>query len=248
MSCPAIIKERLYHFASKDAFDIEGLGGRIVEQIVDVLYVRDASGLFALTKDDLLKLEGFAELSANNLLSMIALRKTVPLNRFIYALGIRHVGTTTSSDLARSFDSLDDLMSAGMDELSAVRGIGREVADSINNFFSNNENRAEIKRLIEAGVLPHNDKARPSAGNSVISGKKICFTGTLVKMSRSEAKKKAEALGAIIVDSVGKQLDYLVAGADPGSKLDRAEKLGIAVWDEARFLDIIDEKHESLSS
>jgi DNA ligase (NAD+) len=242
MSCPAIIKERLYHFSSKDAFDIEGLGGRILEQIVDVLNVSDASGLFMLTKDDLLKLEGFAELSANNLLSMIASRKAVPLDRFIYALGIRHVGTTTATDLARRFDSLDDLMSAGMDELSAVRNIGREVAASINNFFSNNDNRAEIKRLLKTGVFPHNNKARPTAQDSVISGKRICFTGTLEKMSRSEAKKKAEALGAIIVDSVGKQLDYLVAGADPGSKLDRAEKLGIAVWDEARFLDIIQKK------
>jgi DNA ligase (NAD+) len=242
MSCPAIIKEKLYHFASKDAFDMEGLGIRIVEQIVDVLNVSDASGLFTLAKNDLLKLEGFAELSANNLLSMIASRKSVPLDRFIYALGIRHVGTTTASDLARRFAKLDDLMSAGMDELSAVRGIGREVAASIHNFFSNSDNRAEIERLLEAGVLPYNDKVLPTAQDSLISGKRICFTGALEKMSRSEAKQKAEALGAIVVDSVGKKLDYLVTGAGPGSKFDKAEKLGIAIWDEARFLDIVEKK------
>jgi DNA ligase (NAD+) len=240
MSCPAIIKERLYHFASKDAFDIEGLGVRIVEQIVDVLDVRDASGLFTLNKSDLLKLEGFAELSANNLLSMIASRRSVSLDRFIYALGIRHVGATTASDLARRFESLDELMSAGMDELSTVRGIGREVAASIHNFFGNSDNRAEIERLLKAGVSLHNDKARPAAPDSVLSGKRICFTGTLERMSRSEAKEKAESLGAIVVDTVGKQLDYLVAGAGPGSKFDKALKLGIAVWDEARFLDVVE--------
>jgi DNA ligase (NAD+) len=239
MSCPAIIKERLYHFASKDAFDIEGLGGRIVEQIVDVLKVSDASGLFALTEKDLLELEGFAGLSSKNLLEAISLRKSISLNRFIYALGIRHVGTTTASDLARRFKSLDDLMAAGIDELSSIRGIGREVAASIHSFFSNSDNHAEIKRLLEAGVSPYNDKVRINIGDSVISGKRICFTGTLEKMPRSEAKKKAEELGAIVIESVSKQLDYLVAGADPGSKLDRAERLGIAVWDEARFLEIL---------
>ncbi len=242
MSCPAIIKERLYHFASKDAFDIEGLGGRIVEQIVDVLHVSDASGLFALTKDDLLRLEGFAEISANNLLSAISSRKTISLNRFIYALGIRHVGTTTASDLARRFESLDDLMAAGTDELSSVRGIGTEVAASIHNFFSNNDNQAEIGRLLDAGVLPVNDNIASAVSHSLISGKRICFTGTLEKMPRSEAKKMAEALGAIVVDSVGKQLDYLVAGAEPGSKLDKAIKLGIAILDEAGFLDIVEGK------
>jgi len=242
MSCPAIIKERLYHFASKDAFDIEGLGGRIVEQIVDILHVSDASGLFTLTKNDLLKLEGFAELSANNLLSAISSRKTVSLGRFIYALGIRHVGTTTASDLARRFKSLDDLMNAGMDDLSSVRGIGREVAASIHNFFSNSDNRAEIRRLLDAGVLPVNDNIAPAVTTSLISGKRICFTGTLDKMARSDAKKMAEAHGAIVVDSVGKQLDYLVAGADPGSKLDKAIKLGIQILDEEAFLDIVGDR------
>lgn len=242
MSCPAIIKERLYHFASKDAFDIDGLGGRIVEQIVDILHVSDASGLFTLTKNDLLKLEGFAELSANNLLSAISSRKTVSLGRFIYALGIRHVGTTTASDLARRFKSLDDLMNAGMDDLSSVRGIGREVAASIHNFFSNSDNRAEIRRLLDAGVLPVNDNIAPAVTTSLISGKRICFTGTLDKMARSDAKKMAEAHGAIVVDSVGKQLDYLVAGADPGSKLDKAIKLGIQILDEEAFLDIVGDR------
>ncbi len=242
MSCPAIIKERLYHFASKDAFDIEGLGGKIVEQIVDVLHVSDASGLFTITKDDLLRLDGFAELSANNLLEAISSRKDISLNRFIYSLGIRHVGTTTASDLTRRFKSLDDLMAAGMDELTEIRGIGREVAASVYNFFRNGDNRAEIERLLKAGVLPVSDYTVPADSNSLISGKRICFTGTLEKMPRSEAKKIAEALGAIVVDSVGKQLDYLVAGADPGSKLDKAIKLGIAVLDEAGFLDIVNER------
>ncbi len=242
MSCPAIIKERLYHFASKDAFDIEGLGIRIVEQLVDVLNVSDASTLFALTESDLLKLEGFAELSANNLLSMIASRKSVSLDRFIYALGIRHVGTTTASDLAKHFESLEELMSVSKDELSKVKGIGEVVASSIHNFFENKDNRAEIERLLKAGVSPHNDRARSAAPDSVLYGKRICFTGTLDRMSRSEAKKKAESLGAIVVDTVGKQLDYLVAGAGPGSKLDKAVKLGIAVWDEARFLDAVGDK------
>jgi len=240
MACPAIIKEQLFHFASKDALDIEGLGVKIIDQMVEVLNVRDASDIFRLEKEDLLKLEGFAELSANNLLGAIAHAKSVTLSRFIYALGIPHVGSSKAEDLARHFGSLEAVMRASFNELRAIRGIGDEIARAIVSFFSNEQNTEVIAKLRQRGVAIQDAQPR-SVIASPLSGKKICFTGTLATMTRSQAKQLAEQHGAQVVESVSKQLDYLVAGNDPGSKLTKAQALGIAVLDENGFRGLIKE-------
>jgi len=241
MACPAIIKEQLFHFASKDALDIEGLGVQIIDQMVEVLNVRDASDIFGLEKEDLLKLEGFAELSANNLLGAIAHAKSVTLGRFIHALGIPHVGTSKAEDLARHFGSLEALMLASFEELRGIRGIGDEIARAIVSFFANQQNSDVIEKLKQRGIAIQ--AVQPKAIiQSRLSGKMICFTGTLTGMTRSQAKQLAEQYGALVVESVSKQLDYLVAGTDPGSKLTKAQKLGIVVLDENGFRDLIKEE------
>lgn len=241
MACPAIIKEQLFHFASKDALDIEGLGVKIIDQMVEVLKVRDASGIFDLAYDDLLKLEGFADLSARNLLAAIEASKSVALGRFIHALGIPHVGSTKAEDLARHFGSLEAVMRSSFDELRAIRGIGDEIARAIVSFFANEQNTEVIAKLRQRGVAVQ-DAQQKAITASRVSGKKICFTGTLATMTRGQAKQLAEQHGAQVVDSVGKQLDYLVAGADPGSKFAKAQSLGITILDENGFKDLIKEE------
>jgi len=241
MACPAIIKEQLFHFASKDAFDIEGLGVKIIDQLVEVLQVRDASGIFDLKFDDLMKLEGFADLSANNLLAAIGAAKNVSLGRFIYALGIPHVGRSKAEDLARHFGSLEDLKGASFDELRAIRGIGDEIARAIVSFFANQQNSDVIAKLRQRGIVIQAVQPRTITPSS-LTGKKICFTGTLAAMTRGQAKGLAEQYGAQVVESVTKQLDYLVAGTDPGSKLTKAQSLGITVLDENGFRNLIKEE------
>jgi len=241
MACPAIIKEQLFHFASKDALDIEGLGVKIIDQLVEVLKIRDASGIFDLAYDDLLKLEGFADLSARNLLTAIEASKSVTLGRFIYALGIPHVGSSKAEDLARHFGSLEAVMRSSFEDLRAIRGIGDEIARAIVSFFAKQQNAEVIAKLRQRGVAIQDAQLRAVIA-SPLSGRKICFTGTLATMTRSQAKALAEQHGAQVVESVGRQLDYLVAGADPGSKLAKAQSLGIAVLDENGFKDLIKEE------
>jgi DNA ligase (NAD+) len=238
MACPAIIKEQLYHFASKDAFNIEGLGDKIIDQMVEVLKIKDAFDIFALTYDDLMKLEGFADLSARNLLLAIESSKSVLFERFIYALGIRHIGTSKANDLAQHFGSLDAFMLATYEQLRSIPGIGHEIANSILAFFQNQDNAKVIKRLSERGIKIIQLEQK-QVRQSILTGKKICFTGTLSKMARSEAKKDAERLGAMVVDSVSKQLDLLVIGADPGTKFDKARALGVTIIDEDTFLGML---------
>ena len=241
MACPAIIKEQLFHFASKDAFDIEGLGVKIIDQMVEVLNVRDASDLFRLEKEDLLKLDGFADLSARNLLAAIEASKSVALGRFIHALGIPHVGSSKAEDLARHFGSLEALMRSSFEELRAIRGIGDEIARAIVSFFANQQNSDVIAKLRQRGIAIQEVEPR-TITLSPLTGKKICFTGTLATMTRSQAKQLAESFGAQVVESVGKQLGYLVAGADPGSKLAKARSMGIKILDEDGFRDLIKEE------
>lgn len=240
MACPAIIKEQLRHFVSKDAFDIEGLGEKIIDQMVEVLKIRDAADIFAVTYDDLMRLDGFADLSARNLLAAIAEAKTVGLGRFIYALGIRHVGGSKAEDLARHFGSLDALRQTSFDELKGLRGIGEEIARSIAFFFQNRDNIRVIEQLLARGVVIIPPEQLPVT-RSRLTGKRLCFTGTLTRLTRAQAKKAAEEHGAQVVDSVSKLLDYLVAGADPGSKLDKAHALGVTVLDENAYLAMLKE-------
>ncbi len=240
MACPAVLKEQIYHFASKDALDIDGLGRKIIQQLVDKGLVRDVSDLYTLTRDDLMQLEGFAELSTANLLNSIQKSKQTTLRRFLYGLGIPHVGQVAARDLADHFGSLDKVMGADKEELQAIRGIGKEMAQAISGFFSNERNRTIIRKLHQRGfVILEQQPSEPESTS--LAGKKFCFTGTLESMTRSEAKNEVEARGGQVVSTVSSQLDYLVAGAEPGSKMDKATSLGTRILDENEFMKLIKE-------
>ncbi len=238
ITCPAIVREQIFHFASKEALNIDGLGRQIIHQLVEKGLIKDVSDLYTLSRQDLLKLEGFAELSTTNLLASIESSKSTTLERFIYALGILHVGAVASKQLAKKFNALDDFSDANIEKLLEIKGIGKEIAQSVCDFFSNEQNRYVIKKLLSYGI---SIAVKPQVAHkeTIFTGKSICFTGALSSMSRSEAKGLAEAMGGNVVDSVSKKLGYLVAGADAGSKLDKAQSLGIQVLSEEQFLEMI---------
>jgi DNA ligase (NAD+) len=233
MVCPAQIKEHIAHFASRGGMDIEGLGDKMVAQLVDTKLIRDPADIYFLKKEKLLTLERMAEKSANNLLAAIERSKTPPLEKFIYALGIRHAGEHMARVLAGSFTTLDGLMAATEDDLLAIRDIGPEVASSITGFFSEQSNKRVIERFRKAGVKPV-EKSRPK--DTSLAGKSFVFTGTLSKLTRNEAKEIVESLGASATESVTKTTDYVVAGESPGSKLEKARASGIKIIDEKEFL------------
>lgn len=241
MACPAILKEQIYHFASKDALDIDGLGRKIIQQMVDRGLVRDVSDLYTLKRDDIMGLDGFAELSTSNLLNSIQESKKTTLGRFLYGLGIPHVGEVAARDLAQHFGSLEKVMEASQDELQSMKGIGKEMARAISSFFSNERNRAVIGKLLERGLEITLQKT-PKRAEAPLEGKKFCFSGTLQSMTRSEAKKEVEGKGGQVVSAVSSQLDYLVVGTEPGSKLDKASSLGVTIVDEDEFLRMIREE------
>ncbi|MEA3222876.1 MAG: NAD-dependent DNA ligase LigA [Thermodesulfobacteriota bacterium] len=238
MSCPAIIKRRIYHFASKEALDIDGLGKRTIDQIVDNLQVRHVSDLYRLNHEDLMKLDGFAALSIENLLKSIEKSKDIGLSRFIYALGIDHVGQSTAQDLAGYFETLKKFLNADYDTLMTIPNIGSKVATSIVAFCKDQKNLRVIEDLISLGIRIKGSEAQEKE-KSVFSDKRICFTGTLASMTRSQAKTGVEALGGHVVKSVSKQLDYLVIGRDPGSKLKKANTLNTTILDENTLLALL---------
>jgi DNA ligase (NAD+) len=231
--CPAQIKEHITHFASRGGMDIEGLGDKMVAQLVDTKLIRDPADIYFLTKEKLISLERMAEKSANNLLAAIERSKKPPLEKFIYALGIRHVGEHMARVLAGSFKTLGSLTEATEDELLTIRDIGPEVANSVTRFFSEQSNRKVIEKFRKAGVKPV-EKSWPK-GTS-LAGKFFVFTGTLSKLTRNEAKEIIESLGASATESVTKTTDYVVAGLSPGSKLEKARASGIKIIDEKEFM------------
>jgi DNA ligase (NAD+) len=231
--CPAQIKEHITHFASRGGMDIEGLGDKMVAQLVDTKLIRDPADIYFVKKDNLLTLERMAERSANNLLAAVERSKTPPLEKFIYALGIRHVGEHMARVLAGSFKTLDNLITATEDDLLAVRDIGPEVASSITGFFSEQSNRKVVEKFRKAGVRPI-EKSR--SRDARLAGMSFVFTGTLSRLTRNEAKEIAESLGASTTESVTKTTDYVVAGESPGSKIEKARASGIKIIDEKEFL------------
>jgi DNA ligase (NAD+) len=231
--CPAQIKEHIAHFASRGGMDIEGLGDKLVAQLVDTELIRDPADIYFLKKENLLNLERMAEKSATNLLAAIEQSQTPPLEKFLYALGIRHVGEHMARVLARSFKTLDGLMAATEDDLLAIRDIGPEVASSITGFFSEQSNRKVIEKFRKAGVKPV-EKSHPK--DARLAGKSFVFTGTLGRLTRNEAKEIVESLGASATESVTKTTDYVVAGESPGSKIRKARASGVKIIDEKEFL------------
>jgi DNA ligase (NAD+) len=236
-SCPAQVLEHLRHFVA--AFDIEGFGYATLNQLIDRQMVRDPSDLFHLTKEQFLSLDGFAEKSAQNLVDRIEAGKAVTMERFVAALGIPHVGWTMATILANNFDRVQRLEDASVEDLLAVSGIGPIVAEGIYEYFQRAESRRLIQRLLEAGVRP---KA-PERHEGPLSGKTFVITGTLSSMTRAQAEERIKALGGAIGSGVSKKTDYVVVGADPGSKLEKAQKLKIPILDEAAFLKVIGEEN-----
>ncbi len=237
--CPAQMREGIRHFASKRAMDIDGLGEKLVTRLVESGKVRRPSDLYHLTEADLLEMERMAEKSAANILRNIERSKTRSLDRFVFALGIRHVGETVARLLVDGMGSLDALMDASPDDLQRIRGIGPEVAASVRDFFKEPRNRAEVKRLLAAGVAPAPPAPVTPRGGR-LAGKSIVFTGALETLTREDAQTRARTEGARVVESVSKKTDYVVVGADPGSKAEKARALGVRVLSEAEFLRLVD--------
>lgn len=233
VSCPAQIKERIQHFAKRDMMDIEGLGEKLVDQLVDKGLVRDIADLYHLDVDSLAALERMGEKSARNLLDSIEKSKARPWDAVLFALGIRNVGQVAARALAEAFPSREALERASLEEIQSVEGIGPTIAQSVREFFDNPENRRLLDRLGEAGVTMKG-KPRAQPRGSALAGKTFVLTGTL-SVPRDEAKRWIEEAGGKVTGSVSKKTDYVVVGHDPGSKLDKARELGVRVVDEAEL-------------
>lgn len=234
--CQARIYEQLVHFASKKAMDINGMGDAVVKQLLEAGLLHDISDLYTLKAEDLLELERFAAKSAENLIRAIDNSRKAPLSRLLFALGIRHVGERAGKVLAACFENMESLMSATVEQLTAIDEIGEIIARSIVNFFAESSNRALIQRLAELGLNMQGEKIQRQ--ETALSGKKIVITGTLPDIGREEAKTILEAAGAIVSGSVSKKVDYLLMGENPGSKETKARELGITIlsWPEMQEL------------
>jgi DNA ligase (NAD+) len=236
-ACPAKRKESLLHFAGRHAMDIDGLGDKIVDQLVDKGLVKDVADLYALELEPVAELERMAEKSAQNLLEEIEASKKLPLSRVIYALGIQFVGERTGQLLAEHFSSLEELAEAPAEELEKVPEVGPKVSESIVEFFSEAANRKLIKKLREAGVRPTAEKREVKSDK--FAEKTFVFTGTLEHRSREEAGELVKQHGGKVSGSVSKKTDYVVVGADAGSKYDKAKELGVTILSEAEFEKLI---------
>jgi DNA ligase (NAD+) len=232
--CPAQRREAIKHFASRRALDIEGLGDKLVDQLDEQGLVKDVAGLYDLSLEQVAGLERMAEKSAQNLLDALEDSKETTLARFIYALGIGQVGEATARNLARHFGNLPALQKASLDDLQEVPDVGEVVAESIHTFFRQAHNKEVIKRLQKAGVH-WKDEQPVSKAKQPLAGQTFVLTGTLDSMTRDEAKDRLQALGAKVSGSVSKKTNYVVVGAEPGSKAAKAEALGVTLLDEAAF-------------
>lgn len=241
IACPAQIKEHIVHFASRGGMDIEGLGEKMVYQLVDAGLIKDPVDLYFLTAEQLLALERTGEKSAGNLLRAIDGAKSPPLEKLIFALGIRHVGESMAKLLARRYAVLEDLMAATVDELTTIRDVGPEAAKSIVRFFQEPSNLQVLAKLITAGIAPINRQfSAATESPGALTGKTFVLTGTLERMTRQEAKVRIESLGGKTTESVTKKTHYVVAGLSPGSKLDKAKTLGISILDEEAFFKLME--------
>ena len=236
LSCPAQIKEHIKHFASRGAMDIEGLGEKVSAQLFDAKLIADPADLYFLTKEQLVALDRQAEKSAQNLIDSIEKSKNPPLDKFIFALGIRNVGEHIAKIIASRFGSIENLMNARIEDLTAINEIGPEIAASIVNFFHEPKNKEVMEKLRNAAVKP---QTKEITARNVLQGKSFVLTGTLTSMARNDAKLIIENLGGSVHSSVTKKTTYVVAGSEPGSKLDKANSLDITVLNEKEFLGLI---------
>jgi DNA ligase (NAD+) len=234
LDCPAQIRENITHFVSRDGMNIDGLGEKLISQMYERGIISDPADLYYLTENDLTGLERMGNVSARNLLSSLKKSKAPPLEKFIFSLGIRHTGEYISKILARRFATLDNIMNASEETFLSIKEVGPEIAGSITTFFREPSNLKTLERLRKAGVKPR--EGYTASGG--FSGKTFVLTGTLEKFSRNKAKELIESLGGNVSSSVTKSTDYVIAGASPGSKLDKARDLNIPVLAEEEFLEI----------
>jgi len=232
-ACPAKLKESLQHYAGRHAMNIDGLGEKIVDQLVEQKLVKDVADLYALKVEKVAELERMAEKSAQNLVEEIQASKKNPLSRLVFALGMRFVGERTGQLLAEHFSTLEELEGAKQEELEQVPEVGPKVAESIVEFFSEAANRKLVKKLREAGVRPTAEKREVKSRK--LAGKSFVFTGGLAYRSREEAGELVQQHGGKVSGSVSKKTDYVVVGTDPGSKYDKAKELGVTVLTEGEF-------------
>lgn len=236
--CPALGREGLIHFVSRDAMNIDGCGSSVINALLDAGLVRDAADLYSLRKDDLLKLERMGEKSADNLLAALAESKKNELDKLLFALGIRHVGAKVARILATEFGSMEKLQQAQPEELAQIRDIGDKIAESVVTWLNVPANIDLVERLAAAG-LTMTFTPPASQEDNPFFGKTLVFTGTMPTLGRAEAKTMAQDVGAKVSGSVSKKTDYVIAGAEAGSKLEKAQQLGVTVIDEAEFLRLL---------
>ncbi len=237
-ACPAQIKEHLHHFASRNAMDIEGLGPSLIDQLVDKGLVQNVSDLYFLEAEDLSALERMGDKSAENLVAALGNSKNNALARLVFALGVRHVGVRAAEVLAEQYSSMDALAKATVEELEQIDEIGPKIAESVVQFFQQEENLRIIEKLCEAGVKMSEERIQ--AGEELpLQGKTFVLTGTLQNMTRNEASEVIKKAGGKVASSVSKSTDYVVVGESPGSKYDRAQKLGIAILNEDEFTRLV---------
>ncbi len=233
--CPAIKREGIYHFVSRRALDMDGIGPKIIDQLMDTGLIKDAADLYTLKKEDLLNLDRFADLSAENAIAAIHARTSVSLSRFIYALGVPHVGEETAFTLAKRFETFEKFRMASQAELQAIGDIGPVVSDSICTWFEKPYNKKLLEKFNQSGLRIEPEKS----GSRKLVGKTFVLTGTLTSLSRDQAKELIRDNGGDVSSSVSKETDYVVAGSEAGSKYDKAQKLGVRILTEKEFLEMV---------
>jgi DNA ligase (NAD+) len=234
--CPAQALEHIIHWASKAAMDIEGLGEKVATRLFDLDLIRDVAGIYELKAEQLEPLEGFGEKSAQNLVRAIDKSKEQPFSRVLYALGIRHVGSVTAGLIAGRFDGHDLLRGVSVDELAEIEGIGEVVARAVVDYFALEDNRGLVERLMKAGLNLERASGEPTEGP--LAGKRVVITGILSR-PRSYFVERLEKAGGTFTSSVSKNTDYVLAGEEAGSKLERANSLGVSILDEAAFEELL---------
>jgi len=239
ISCPAQLRRSIEHFAKRIAMDIDGLGEVLINQLVEAVLVKDVADLYSLTVTQLTGLQRMAEKSATNVIAAIAASKERDLWRLIHGLGIAEVGEEAARKLANHFCSMDKLAGAGVEELQHCEDIGPVMAESIHDFFHNPRNQSVLNKLKKAGVKMEQASYTARAAIGPFAGQTVVVTGTLGKFSREEAKEALRKAGANITDSVSKKTNYLLAGADAGSKLNKAQTLGVTILTESEFVEML---------
>lgn len=238
--CPAQLKESIKHFVSRKAANIEGLGDKLVEQLVNTKKIRCVSDIYTLALDDLIQLERMAEKSAHNVLEAIKKSRTITLQRFLYALGIREIGETSAKRLANHFRNLENIKKASLETLTQLKDMGEVSAHYIFEFFRNSRNQEIIQKLLDYGMTIEKMPEIILQKQTAFSGKTVVVTGTLKNYNREQAKAALENAGAIVTESVSKKTDYLIVGENAGSKLAKAEKFGVMVLDESAFVSMLE--------